>query len=36
MAMGKAVQRDVDEGAAQEASEQFEASMVTELPDEED
>ena len=35
-AMGKTVQRDVDAGEAEEGSEQFEASMVTELLDEED
>jgi hypothetical protein len=35
-ATGKAVQRDVDAGEAEEASEQFETSMVTELLDEED
>jgi len=35
-ATGKAVQRDVDDGEAEEMSEQFETSMVTELPDEED
>jgi hypothetical protein len=35
-AMGKAVQRDVATGQAEETSEQFEASMVTEALDEED
>ncbi len=35
-AMGKTVQRDVDAGEAEEGSEQFETSTVTELPDEED
>lgn len=35
-ATGKAVQRDVDAGEAEETSEQFETSMVTELPEEED
>jgi hypothetical protein len=35
-AMGKTVQRDVDAGEAEEGSEQFETSMVTELLDEED
>lgn len=35
-ATGKAVQRDVDAGQAEEASVQFETSMVTELLDEED
>jgi hypothetical protein len=35
-AMGKAVQRDLDAGAAQETSEQFEMSMVAERLDEED
>lgn len=35
-ATGKAVQRDVDAGQAEETSEQFETSMVTELLDEED
>lgn len=35
-AMGKAVQRDIDRGDAEEASEQFETSMVAETLDEED
>ena len=35
-ATGKAVQRDVDAGQAEETSVQFETSMVTELLDEED
>lgn len=35
-AMGKTVQRDVDAGEAEEGSEQFEISMVSELLDEED
>lgn len=35
-AMGKAVQRDVDAGEAEETSVQFETSMVSESPDEED
>jgi hypothetical protein len=35
-AIGKPVQRDVDTGAPQEASGEFEPAMVTELPDEED
>jgi hypothetical protein len=35
-ALGKTVQRDVDTGEAGESSEQFEAAMVSELPDEED
>ncbi len=35
-ATGKTVQRDVEAGQAEESSEQFETSMVTELLDEED
>jgi hypothetical protein len=35
-ATGKTVQRDVDAGEAEETSEQFETSMVTESLDEED
>lgn len=35
-AIGKPVQRDVDTGAPQEASDEFEPAMVAELPDEED
>lgn len=35
-AMGKPVQRDVDEGEAQETSDRFEASVVAEMLDEED
>ena len=35
-AIGKPVQRDIDAGEAEESSAQFETSMVTELPDEED